>query len=54
MTVSNILKCLIVSEQCIKVFDRDGNFLYKFVEKGEGEGDGEFNTSCCLSGHLLV
>ena len=28
-------------EHCMKVFDRNGNFLYKFGKKGEGEG--EFN-----------
>ena len=52
-------KYLIVSdyhEHCIKVCDRDGNFLYKFGKKGEG--DGEFKYACCLSvnkaGHLMV
>ena len=43
-------------EHCIKVFDTAGKFLYKFGKKGEGEG--EFNTPCCLSvnkaGHLMV
>ena len=55
--VTNIL--LIVSdmdEHCIKVFDRNGNFLYKFGKKGEG--DGEFNGPGGLSvnkaGHLMV
>ena len=50
---------LIVSdrdESCIKVFGRDGNFLYQFGEKGEG--DGKFNVPRCLSvnkaGHLMV
>ena len=52
-------KYLIVSdsdEHCIKVCDRDGNFLYKFGKKGVG--DGEFNDPRCLSvnkaGHLMV
>ena len=52
-------KYLIVSdsnEHCIKVHDRDGNFLYQFGKKGEG--DGEFNAPRCLSinkaGHLMV
>ena len=52
-------KYLIVSdsgEHCIKVFDRDGNFQYKFGK--QGEGDGEFNKPRCLSvnkaGHLMV
>ena len=50
---------LIVSESeenSIKVFTREGEFLYKFGKKGEG--DGEFNTPRCLSvnkaGHLMV
>ena len=41
---------LIVSDQnehCIKVYDRNGNFQYKFGE--HGEGDGEFNRPKCLS-----
>ena len=41
---------------CVKVFGRDGNFLYQFGKKGEG--DGEFNKPRCLSvnkaGHLMV
>ena len=52
-------KYLIVSdshEHCIKVFDRDGNFQYKFGK--QGEGDGEFNKPHCLTvnkaGHLMV
>ena len=52
-------KYLIVSERdehCIKVHDRDGNFLYQFGK--QGEGDGEFNKPLCLSvnkaGHLMV
>ncbi|XP_078352834.1 E3 ubiquitin-protein ligase TRIM45-like [Oculina patagonica] len=52
-------KYLIVSDHdadCIKVYDRDGNFLYKFGKTGEG--DGEFNKPRCLSvnkaGHLMV
>ena len=44
------------SEHCVKVFDRDGNFQYKFGK--QGGGDGEFNEPCCLSvnksGHLMV
>ncbi len=50
---------LIVSDShqhCIKVFNRDGNFLYKFGKNGEG--DGEFEKPRCLSvnkaGHLMV
>ena len=53
-------KYLIVSdreEHCIKVFNlTDGDFLYKFGKKGEGEG--EFNGPGCLSvnkaGQLMV
>jgi len=52
-------KYLIVSdykEHCIKVHDKDGNFLYQFGK--EGDGDGEFNEPHCLSvnkaGHLMV
>ena len=30
------------NEHCIKVFDRDGNFVYQFGKKGEG--DREFNS----------
>ena len=50
---------LIVSyyhEHSIKVFDRNGNFQYKFGK--QGGGDGEFNKPVCLSvnksGHLMV
>ena len=50
---------LIVSdsdEHCIKVFNYDGNFQYKFGK--QGEGDGEFKYPKCLSlnksGHLMV
>ena len=50
---------LIVSdyqEHCIKVFDRNGNFQYKFGK--QGGRDGEFNYPSCLSvnklGHLMV
>jgi len=50
---------LIVSdggENCIKVFNKDGTFLYKFGKKGHG--DGEFDTPRGLSvnkaGHLMV
>ena len=50
---------LIVSdywEHCIKVFDRKGNFQYKFGKKGGG--DGELNSPSGLlvnkSGHLMV
>ena len=50
---------LIVSDQgehCIKVFNREGHFQYKFGKKGEG--DGEFNfprfLSLTQSNHLLV
>ena len=50
---------LVVSDfgdYCVKVFSREGNFLYKFGQKGDG--DGEFNSSECLSvnkaGQLLV
>ena len=38
------------------MFNTDGDFLYKFGN--EGEGDGEFNEPRCLSvdkaGHLMV
>ena len=50
---------LIVSDKekhCMKVHDRNGNFQYKFVK--QGGGDGEFNNPCCLSvnksGQLMV
>ncbi|KAL9958029.1 hypothetical protein ACROYT_G034991 [Oculina patagonica] len=56
------VKCdrhLIVSdrdEHCVKVFNRNGNFQYKFGK--QGGGDGEFNGPLCLSvnksGHLMV
>ena len=43
-------------DHCIKVFSREGEFLYKFGNKENG--DGEFNDPGCLSvdraGHLLV
>ena len=44
------------SEHCIKVFNREGHFQYKFGK--QGEGDGEFNNlrfmSVTQSKHLLV
>ena len=44
------------SEHCLKVYDRNGNFQYKFGK--QGGGDGEFNKPHCLSvntsGHLMV
>ena len=44
------------TEHCIKVFNREGHFQYKFGKKGEG--DGEFNDprflSVTHSNHLLV
>ena len=44
------------NEHCIKVFNREGHFQYKFGKKGEG--DGEFNRprflSVTQSKHLLV
>jgi len=50
---------LIVSdsyEHCIKVFNDNGNFQYKFGK--QGGGDGEFVYPFCLSvnksGHLMV
>ena len=50
---------LIVSdnvEHCIKVLGRNGKFVHQFGKQGEGEG--EFNSPCCLSvnkaGHLMV
>ena len=43
-------------EHCIKVFNREGHFEYKFGKKGKG--DGEFNCprflSVTQSKHLLV
>ena len=43
-------------EHCIKVFNREGHFQYKFGKRGKG--DGEFNYPCFLSvtqsNHLLV
>ena len=42
-----------VEDQCIKVLDKQGKFLYKF-----GVGDGDFGQPRCLlfdrAGHLLV
>ena len=50
---------LIVSdcrEHCIKIFNCNGNFQYKFGK--EGRGDGEFKYPRCLSvnksGHQMV
>ena len=44
------------NEHCIQVFAGNGNFLYKFGNKGEGNG--EFNNPHHLSvkkaGHLMV
>ena len=52
-------KYLIVSDQnehCNKVFDRNGNFLYKFGKKGKW--DGELSRARCLTvnkaGHLMA
>ena len=43
-------------EHCIKVFNREGHFQYKFGK--QGQGDGEFNNprflSMTQSKHLLV
>ena len=43
-------------EHCIKVFNREGHFQYKFGKRGKG--DGEFNyprfLSVTQSKHLLV
>ena len=43
-------------EHCIKVFNREGHFQYKFGQ--QGNGDGEFNSprflSVTQSKHLLV
>ena len=43
-------------EHCIKVFNREGHFQYKFGK--QGQGDGEFNNprflSVTQSKHLLV
>ena len=43
-------------EHCIKVFDSNGDFLYKFGKKGDGGG--AFNEPRCLSvnkaGHLVI
>ena len=51
--------CFIVSDNgdhCVKVFDKQGKFLYNFGMKGAGEG--EFDSPRFLSvdkaGHLLV
>ena len=45
-----------LSEHCIKVFNREGHFQYKFGKRGNG--DGEFNyprfLSVTQSKHLLV
>ena len=44
------------NESSIKVFDREGNFLYTFGK--QGDGDGQFNWPRCLSvskaGRLIV
>ena len=44
------------TEHCIKVFNREGHFQYKFGK--QGDGDGEFNyprfLSVTQSKHLLV
>ena len=44
------------NDHCIKVFNREGDFQYKFGK--EGKGDGEFNRphflSVTQSKHLLV
>ena len=44
------------SEPCIKVFDREGNYLYTFGK--QGDGDGQFDRPRCLSvskeGRLIV
>ena len=44
------------NEHCIKVFDRNGNFLYKFGKKGEW--DGKLSRARCLTvnkaGHLMA
>ena len=44
------------NEHCIKVFNREGHFQYKFGK--QGDGDGEFNyprfLSVTQSKHLLV
>ena len=44
------------NEHCIKVFNREGHFQYKFGK--QGQGDGEFNNprflSVTQSKHLLV
>ena len=44
------------NEHCIKVFNREGHFQYKFGKNGKG--DGEFNDPCYLlvneSQHLFV
>ena len=43
-------------EDCIKVFDRNGNFQYAFGK--EGRGDGEFRGPCFIavnkSGNLMI
>ena len=44
------------NKHCIKVFNREGHFQYKFGK--QGKGDGEFNYPCFLSvnqsKHVLV
>ena len=48
--ITNITNMYLVSdvnEHCIKVFAGNGNFLYKFGNKGEGNG--EFINLCHLS-----
>ena len=44
------------NDHCIKVFNREGHFQYKFGQ--QGQGDGEFNNprflSVTQSKHLLV
>ena len=44
------------NEHCIKVFNREGDFQYKFGKKGEGDGEFKYTRflSVTQSKHLLV
>ena len=56
MQYDNYLIASDYEDHCIIVFDRDGNFVYKFGKQGQGEG--QFDETRCLSvnkaGHLMV
>ncbi|XP_029194580.2 E3 ubiquitin-protein ligase TRIM71-like [Acropora millepora] len=47
---------IVLDDHCIKVYDKQGKFLYQFGRRGAGDGD--FDNPGCLSvdraGHLLL